>query len=348
MIAVGVILLFIVGVFAFLWNSFFSPLFSPADTHTVPNLVGKTLDEVYADDEIMAEFKIETGDTVSDDNIDAGEIMDQSPQKGTTLHGERPTITVTISGGPDTGKPMMPELSGKELRQAEDQLNALSKSESLRLIIQVKEESSESINEGYVVRTEPASGSELEEGQTVTIFKSTGPEKLPTTVPDLFNKTVEEAQKMLSEAKLQLGEPKEVPSDTVEKGFIIFQDIRAGQEVEEDTVINVQVSTGPLNPDVSDSPALPSDSGNTGTPGSGEPSQNVGPTMGDATVTVNLSGYEGDVQVRIMVGGTKAYDKILNANEGNANVVISGTGTQHVEVYCNEKLVDSYDQAFTE
>lgn len=345
LIAVGVIILFVAGIVAFLWNSFFSPLFSPASSHVVPNLLDMTLEEIYADDTIMSEFRIETGDTVFSEEYDAGKVMDQSPSANTTVTGERPTITVTISGGPDTGTPTMPTLTGADSRVAQDTLETLSRSEGLNLVIQVEEENSESVNEGYVTRTDPAAGSELSEGQTVTIYESIGKETEPTTVPLLEGQTVENARRMLEEANLVLGETRSVSSETVEADLIVFQDIRAGQEVEAGTVINVQVSTGPANPDASESP---SDSGTTNNPSGEEPSQSVGPTMGNATVTVNLSGYEGNVQVRILVGGSQAYNKSVSAATGTLEVTVSGSGTQRVEVYCDGQLVDSYDQAFTE
>jgi serine/threonine-protein kinase len=64
------------------------------------------------------------------------------------------------------------------------------------------------------------------------------------TVPDLTDKTIDEATVLLEAQNLVLGEQTEQASDTVEAGHIISQDPPPSDEVAKGTPVNVVVSTG--------------------------------------------------------------------------------------------------------
>jgi eukaryotic-like serine/threonine-protein kinase len=67
----------------------------------------------------------------------------------------------------------------------------------------------------------------------------------PTTVqvPELYYAS--EAEGALTDAGLKLGDRKEASNDTVPAGVVIEQDPEAGTTVEEDTAVDIVVSTGP-------------------------------------------------------------------------------------------------------
>lgn len=74
-------------------------------------------------------------------------------------------------------------------------------------------------------------------------------------VPDLTNKTPEEAQKALNELQLGYKNGGEEASDTVEEGLICRQDVEAGSKVSEHTLITCYISSGTQEiemPDVTD------------------------------------------------------------------------------------------------
>jgi serine/threonine-protein kinase len=95
----------------------------------------------------------------------------------------------------------------------------------------------------HVIETDPPAGDEIDEGGTVTVFLSSGPEQVP--VPDLSGKTVPQARKELKDASLKLGERSQAPSSEVEEGRIIDQDPSSGEEIDADSVVDVVVSSGP-------------------------------------------------------------------------------------------------------
>lgn len=65
-------------------------------------------------------------------------------------------------------------------------------------------------------------------------------------VPDVINKTKEEATSALEAANLKLGTVTEVASDAVEAGRVISTDKVAGTKVEKDTKINLTISKGKI------------------------------------------------------------------------------------------------------
>jgi len=65
-----------------------------------------------------------------------------------------------------------------------------------------------------------------------------------TEMPDIINKTVEEAKTLLTEKELKLGTLEEVASDTVAAGKIVSADKQASEKLDKGTTINVKVSKG--------------------------------------------------------------------------------------------------------
>jgi serine/threonine-protein kinase len=63
-------------------------------------------------------------------------------------------------------------------------------------------------------------------------------------MPDIENKTIAEANQILVDHKLKLGEQKEVYSETIEVGRIVATSVPKNSEVAVDTVVNVDVSKG--------------------------------------------------------------------------------------------------------
>jgi serine/threonine-protein kinase len=77
-------------------------------------------------------------------------------------------------------------------------------------------------------------------------------------VPQLYYAA--EAESMLADAGLKLGQRNDVPNDTVPAGVVIQQDPAAGTDVEEGTTVDIVVSTGPqqvLTTQAVPTPAVP-------------------------------------------------------------------------------------------
>jgi eukaryotic-like serine/threonine-protein kinase len=96
-----------------------------------------------------------------------------------------------------------------------------------------------------VVGTEPASGSQVAEGSTVTLNVGKGPDQVD--VPDLNGKTIQEAATLLQQGGLTLAatQDEEVVNDDKLIGKIIGQDPAAGSKAPKDTPVRVKVGIAP-------------------------------------------------------------------------------------------------------
>jgi serine/threonine-protein kinase len=123
-------------------------------------------------------------------------------------------------------------MKNKDYKVAEVELK------NLELTTVTEEEFSETVANNLVTRTQPQAGEKVPAGSTVTIYKSIGPELKKTKVPDLTGKTLTEAKKELSNAKLSLGKilPEESSNVTAK---IVNQNPAAGQEVTEETAVDI-------------------------------------------------------------------------------------------------------------
>jgi beta-lactam-binding protein with PASTA domain len=96
--------------------------------------------------------------------------------------------------------------------------------------------------EGQVFRQDPEGGEEAEEGSTVTILVSTGPQ--PVEVPDLVGLELSDARGVLRDSGLKVGTVTEQPGTEDDEGEVLSQFPDEGQEVETGTEIDLVVSSG--------------------------------------------------------------------------------------------------------
>ncbi|TDC73446.1 Stk1 family PASTA domain-containing Ser/Thr kinase [Streptomyces hainanensis] len=97
-------------------------------------------------------------------------------------------------------------------------------------------------DEGLVCETDPPAGTELEEGSTVTLIISEGPEAVE--VPDVVGDDLEDAQAELEEAGFTV-ETEEEESTEEDPGTVLDQDPSGGQEAEPDSVVTLTVAVEP-------------------------------------------------------------------------------------------------------
>jgi serine/threonine-protein kinase len=97
--------------------------------------------------------------------------------------------------------------------------------------------------EGVVFEQDPRARARLEEGETVTIFVSEGPEQVE--VPDVVDLSIAEARAEIRAAGLKVGEVTPESSETVDEDDIIRQSPEAGTEIDAGDTVDLVVSTGP-------------------------------------------------------------------------------------------------------
>jgi beta-lactam-binding protein with PASTA domain/predicted Ser/Thr protein kinase len=95
---------------------------------------------------------------------------------------------------------------------------------------------------GIVSDQNPDDGVKVRPGSEVSLIVSKGPERVE--VPDVLGKTQEEAQKILQDQELRVGQVRNEFSDTVEKGRVISQDPVPRTEVAKGDSVNLVISGG--------------------------------------------------------------------------------------------------------
>jgi serine/threonine-protein kinase len=109
--------------------------------------------------------------------------------------------------------------------------------------VTTRDEISDTVPEGRVIRTEPAAGNAVEAETPISVIVSLGPEVF--TIPPVQGLTEEVAIERLTANGFEIGEITRVPSDTVPEGSVIRQDPGPG-DAAPGTVVNLEISTGPF------------------------------------------------------------------------------------------------------
>jgi len=133
---------------------------------------------------------------------------------------------------------LVPDLKGRSLTAALDALSPLN--------LGLKKESVEfdaSVPIASVLRQEPAPGTVVREGKVVRVVVSQGGETVLT--PGLVSLPLRNAQMMLNESQLQLGQVTEAYSLKQDKGVVLSQDPKPDASVAQNSPVNVVVSGGP-------------------------------------------------------------------------------------------------------
>ena len=161
----------------------------------MPKLVGMKLEDINPDD--YPELKIDLNGVTYDynDEYEKGYVYEQTPKAGEMVKGGRVrTISLKVSLGKENN--LMPDLAGQSEANAMSQLKAM----NLGLNVRREEESSDTVPAGSVTRTDPAAETELQEGQSVTVYVSLGSGKMP----ELKNQSKENAKSILDAMNLNL------------------------------------------------------------------------------------------------------------------------------------------------
>ena len=210
-----------------------APASTNAEVVIVPDLSNKTETEAKAAlNKLRLGVSIQKG---SSDDVPEGQVYDQSPAAGvkTDVHTQ---VTIYISTGKETFK--LDDVKGMDYDQAQSQL------ENDGLKVSLEFEYSDSVDKNEVIRTSPEAGSQVAEGDTVTIVASKGKETKYVTVPYVIGYDLDTAISMIKDAGLTYDGKSSDYSDSVSKGEVMNQSIGSGQSVEEGTSITLTVSLG--------------------------------------------------------------------------------------------------------
>ena len=207
----------------------------PALTN-VPEVVGLAQDE--AEEAVLGANLVPNVVFEYNDTVAAGLVISTDPTGGTEVF-EGATVTVTVSLG---RLATVPEVVGLTREEAETAIL------DEGLVPDVVLEYSDTVAAGVVISTDPAGGTDVPEGTTVTVTVSLGKK---TTVPPVVGETRENAEAAILEANLVADVVLEY-SMTVPAGVVISTDPEGGTDVPEGTTVTVTVSNGPAPTTVPD------------------------------------------------------------------------------------------------
>ena len=199
-----------------------------AETREVPRVVGRQLVQARAVLE-RAGFQVEETRVRSEADFD--QVLDQDPNPGEEAE-EGSTVVLEVSGGP--GTVLVPTVRNLPQGQAIDEL------EERGLRANVDRLSSENVRAGLALRTVPGAGTEVERGERIQLFISSGPELV--AVPSVTGLSRDSAEAQISDAGL-VPAVQEAESEEPE-GEVISQDPSAGSELRLGSTVTITVSTG--------------------------------------------------------------------------------------------------------
>ena len=278
----------------------------------VPDVVNLTKEE--AEQKIKdAKLVFEVESEEYNAEIEENHIISQNPKHMDNFNKvkEGTTIKVVISKG--TEKTKVPNVKGKQREEAVQLI------EDAKLKVEVVEETSKTVKEGYVISQETNPDTEVNAGETVKIHVSTGTGIKQVTMIDVTGKTEADAKKALEDLKLvvNVGYSEDNSKDN---GIVLKQSTEVGKVVDEGTTVTItvnklaEIKTVPITVNVKS--LLDG---------------NIYETSTDEETTDKKVK---NVKLEVKVGSDTIYSQTVKASEtavsvGNAK----GTGTTTVKVY---------------
>lgn len=206
-------------------------------TNTLDNFVGFSYDELISSNKYDYEFVLEQKKT---DEVEPGIVMEQSPEAGSkVISGSQVKLVVSASMD-DINVPNIYNLNEEKAKKAlaNEGLNNY----------KFTTISSETVEEGLVVYTEPKAGTVVSSDTQIVVFVSSGPttkEVINIEVPDVTGLKQEGARAFLEKMGFNSNNITFVTQDDLRpKGVVISQSPAAGSTATADDKIKVVISSG--------------------------------------------------------------------------------------------------------
>ncbi len=164
-----------------------TPTETPVPKVTVPDITGMTEDVAQ---QTMQEVGLvpSRSDVVYSDSVPEGAVVEQFVPAYSEVE-EGVSVSYTVSQGPEITLVEAPDLTFRRLDSARRE------AEQLGLAVEVYQEPSRDISEGFIIRQEPNPKMRVESGDTIRLYVSMGDVVM---VPDLREKFEEEAKRILA------------------------------------------------------------------------------------------------------------------------------------------------------
>ncbi len=281
----------------------------------VPDVMGKSLEEATQSIENLG-LKYEKSSEQYSSQYEEGYVISQNPSPHEIVK-EGYTVKLDVSKGPQLVE--VPNLTNEKFEDVE----LLLENKSLK-VGDVDYENS-TLPKGIVIRQSPKAREKVEKDSTVNVVVSEGQEIKTILMPNLVGSEVEEAKNTIKTSNLTVGEVEYKFHETIEKDFVIDQNIDSRSEVQEKTVINLVVSEGP---------------------------ETIEQTSEEDELqmkSVSFSLYYDEAKQEDFVlkivkiqndVSTDYYSGVHQKSKGSQKVTIKGRGEAIIEIYFDDELID--------
>lgn len=271
-----------------------------SDEIVLPNFVGK----IYASDiESNSEyadltFEITYGNVPSKQ---PGEVLRQTPAAGMTVKKGK-TVSLTVNG--EAEQVVVEDVKGYKQQDAYDALKALNLSPKIQAV------ADDDTAVGYVVKTDPAAGSTVSTGTTVTIYVSSGPSTESAVIPNIVGYQYSTAKEELEAAGFVVTAEYDDESDK-DENTVLSVSPNEGEKAKKGSVVTVTVSSGKgAQKDVYYDIPLP------------------GGVSDDLTMKIYVDGTL--IETRTVNPSTSPYSNMTFTGKGRANLVITLNDQQYI------------------
>lgn len=297
----------------------FSTSSTTSDEIVLPNFVGK----IYASDiEGNSEyadltFEITYGNVPSKQ---PGEVLRQTPAAGMTVKKGK-TVSLTVNG--EAEQVVVEDVKGYKQQDAYDALKALNLSPKIQAV------ADDDTAVGYVVKTDPAAGSTVSTGTTVTIYVSSGPSTESAVIPNIVGYQYSAAKEELEAAGFVATAEYDDESDK-DENTVLSVSPNEGEKAKKGSVVTVTVSSGKgAQKDVYYDIPLP------------------GGVSDDLTMKIYVDGTL--IETRTVNPSTSPYSNMTFTGKGRANLVITLNDQQYITAeidYTTQSINVTSQQAY--
>lgn len=301
----------------------FLPGFSTSSTTSDEIVLPKFVGMIYASDiEGNSEyadltFEITYGNVPSKQ---PGEVLRQTPAAGMTVKKGK-TVSLTVNG--EAEQVVVEDVKGYKQQDAYDALKALNLSPKIQAV------ADDDTAVGYVVKTDPAAGSTVSTGTTVTIYVSSGPSTESAVIPNIVGYQYSAAKEELEAAGFVATAEYDDESDK-DENTVLSVSPNEGEKAKKGSVVTVTVSSGKgAQKDVYYDIPLP------------------GGVSDDLTMKIYVDGTL--IETRTVNPSTSPYSNMTFTGKGRANLVITLNDQQYITAeidYTTQSINVTSQQAY--
>ena len=278
----------------------FSTSSTTSDEIVLPNFVGMIYDTDIKDNPDYADFTFE----ITYGNVPSkqpGEVLRQTPAAGINVKKGK-TFSLTVNG--EAEQVVVEDVKGYEKQDAYDALKALNLSPKMQAV------ADDDTAVGYVVKTDPAAGSTVSTGTTVTIYVSSGPSTESAVIPNIVGYQYSTAKEELEAAGFVVTAEYDDESDK-DENTVLSVSPNEGEKAKKGSVVTVTVSSGKgAQKDVYYDIPLP------------------GGVSDDLTMKIYVDGTL--IETRTVNPSTSPYSNMTFTGKGRANLVITLNDQQYI------------------